>query len=284
MPKEYPWPRGHRGACVISVDVDGEVPLLWRSRGESLRLAELEQRRFGPRAGLPRLLDLFADANITASFYVPGYYVDTYPRQVAAIAEAGHEIGLHGYLHEPPTQVSKSDFRAALERGTDSILEVVGVRPAGFRSPSWDMTADAFDALVEFGLGYDSSMMGLDLPYRLGGITEIPVQWTLDDAPFYRYVGAGTSSYPPVRPKELAARWCEELDAAGTYNTLAVITVHDWLSGRATAASALSEVLQHLQDSGLWCATAREVARWHEALGPAGGSSWPLPEGATHDA
>ena len=97
------WPQAHAGACIVSVDVDGEVPLLWRSRNGVARLAELEQRRFGPRVGLHRLLDVFAERGVTASFYVPGQYAETHPELVVAVAEAGHEVGLHGYLHEPPT-------------------------------------------------------------------------------------------------------------------------------------------------------------------------------------
>lgn len=283
MPQPYPWPDGHSGACVVSVDVDGEVPLLWRSHGAQVRLAELEQRRFGPRVGLQRLLDLFSRAQVIASFYVPGDYAHRYPGHVAAIAEAGHEIGLHGYLHEPPTEQSKSEFAAALERSRGALLQAGGVHPCGFRSPSWDMTTDAFDVLASSGLRYDSSMMGSDTPYRLAGMVEVPVQWTLDDAPFHRYVGGSTPGHPPVRPSELAARWRDELDAASSYGTLAMITVHDWLSGRATAAAALEQVLEHIDQGDLWCTTAEQVATWHATLPDGLEGSWELPKGQVAD-
>lgn len=268
---------------MVSVDVDGDVPLLWRSRGASARLAELEQRRFGPRVGIQRLLDLFRGTDVTASFYVPGDYADRYPTQVAAIADAGHEIGLHGYLHEPPTEQTKSEFEAALARSTCALLDAGGVQPSGFRSPSWDMTTEAFNVLANSGLRYDSSMMGSDTPYRLGGMIEVPVQWTLDDAPFHRYVGGSNPGPPPLRPSDLAARWRDELDAASAYGTLAMITVHDWLSGRATAAAALELVLDHLEESSLWCATADQVAQWHAALPEGSSHSWELPEGEAED-
>lgn len=262
----------------MSVDVDGDVPLLWRSRGATARLAELEQRRFGPRVGVQRLLDLFSRANVTASFFVPGDYAERYPGQVADIADAGHEIGLHGYLHEPPTEQSKSEFATALQRSIRALLDAGGGAPCGFRSPSWDMTADAFDVLTSSGLRYDSSMMGSDTPYRLGGMIEVPVQWTLDDAPFHRYVGGSAPGHPPARPSDLAAQWCDELDAASTYGTLATITVHDWLSGRATAAVALQQVLEHIHDSNLWLTTAEQVAKWHAAIPDRLTRSWELPK------
>jgi peptidoglycan/xylan/chitin deacetylase (PgdA/CDA1 family) len=270
------WPHDHAGACVVSVDVDGEVPLLWRSRNGAPGLAELEQRRFGPRVGLRRLLDVFAERGVTASFYVPGQYAETHPELIVAVAEAGHEVGLHGYLHEPPTALSKDEFAQALARSTQSLHNAAGVRPTGFRSPSWDMTQDAFDVLGQAGLRYDSSMMGSDRPYWVNDLVEVPVQWTLDDAPFYRYVGGTEPGHPPSRPCDLAGRWVEELEAAQRFGTLAVLTVHDWLSGRAAAAAALDELLRRLETLDLWRATADEVARWHiesEGRPPADGPS-----------
>lgn len=276
MTPGYPWPEGASGACVVSVDVDGDVPLRWRSRDGTARLSEVEQRRFGPRVGLARLLDLFDDAKITGSFYVPGEYADRFPQQVRSIAERGHEIGLHGYLHEPPTALSKAQFAAALERSIDALTHAGAARPTGFRSPSWDMTTDAFVVLSDAGLRYDSSMMGSDTPYLVGDLVEVPVQWTLDDAPFYRYVGGSDPGQLPVRPSDLMSRWKDELEAAAHYGTLAMLTVHDWLSGRATAAAALAQLLDHVATSTLWCATADEVAQWHAGLSPEAHTSWNL--------
>lgn len=263
MPTRYRWPDERPGACVLSVDVDGEVPHLWRTRESQPRLAELEQRRFGPRVGVHRILAVLRDHGVIGSFYVPGHYAQEYPSVVAAIAEAGHEIGLHGHLHEPPTALSKQEFAAAVRRSSKVLSTVSGALPTGFRSPSWDMTPASFEVLEDEGLDYDSSMMGYDHPYRIGGLVEVPVQWTLDDAPFYRYVGGTEPGHPPLRPRHVAATWCDELDAAARFGTLAVITVHDWLSGRAAPAAALDEVLQRATDLGLWQPTVAEVADWH---------------------
>ncbi|KRE40256.1 hypothetical protein ASG74_16590 [Knoellia sp. Soil729] len=219
---------------------------------------------------------MFDDANITGSFYVPGQYADRYPGHVRRIAERGHEIGLHGYLHEPPTALSKTDFASALGRSMDALIHAGAERPTGFRSPSWDMTSDAFAVLSDAGLRYDSSMMGSDTPYFIGDLVEVPVQWTLDDAPFYRYVGGPDPGQLPVRPSDLMSAWKDELDSAAQYGTLAVLTVHDWLSGRAAAASALGQLLEHVASSTLWCATAEEVAQWHGGLSPNVDTSWNL--------
>lgn len=263
MPSRYQWPNDRPGSCVLSVDVDGEVPHLWQSRDSRPRLAELEQRRFGPRVGVHRLLSVLDDHGLRASFYIPGHYAHEHPSAVVAIAEAGHEIGLHGHLHEPPTALTKVEFAAALRRSREVLATVSGAAPTGFRSPSWDMTPESFEVLQDEGLDYDSSMMGYDHPYLIGSLVEVPVQWSLDDAPFYRYVGGSAPGNPPVRPRDLAEAWCDELEAAARFGTLAVITVHDWLSGRGAAAAALDRVLARAADLGLWRATVAEVADWH---------------------
>jgi len=99
------------------------------------------------------------------------------------------------------------------------------------------------------------------------------VSWVLDDAPFYRYVGGVNPGFPPRDPQALAGQWFRELDAAAQYSTLAVITVHDWLSGRPAPAMALREVLTHAKSLGLWCATVAEIAQWHRSSGQAGQES-----------
>jgi peptidoglycan/xylan/chitin deacetylase (PgdA/CDA1 family) len=272
MQESYRWPDGHSGGFAISVDVDGPIPHLWNSRGAGPRRSEIEQRTYGPRRGLARLLDLFESLGLRGSFYVPGAYAEAFPSNIEAVGNAGHELGLHGWMHEPPIDLSATEFRETVGRALELVSAFTrypgGV--VGYRSPSWDMTDDAFRILGELGLTYDSSMMGDDRPYLLGGLTEVPVSWVLDDAPFYRYVGGANPGFPPRDPDALAAQWSRELDAAAQFSTLAVITVHDWLSGRPAPAVALRDVLSHAQSLGLWCATVAEIAEWHVASGQAG--------------
>jgi len=261
----YAWPEGASGAFAMTVDVDGPIPHLWRTREGTPRASELEQREYGPRRGIHRLLEVFETADVTASFYVPGAYAERHPQAVRAMADAGHEVGLHGWMHEAPVDLSREAFRETTGRALDLLRELTGRDVVGYRSPSWDMTDEAFEELIALGVAYDSSMMGDDRPYRLAGITEIPVSWVLDDAVYLRYVGGANPGHPPYRPSELAAHWAEEVDAAARYGTLAVLTVHDWLSGRPAAAAALTDLLAHVRSSGLWTATAADLAAWHTA-------------------
>lgn len=265
----YEWPHGAPTAVLLTFDVDAEAPHLWRSRDGAPRLAELEQRRFGPRQGLARLLDLLADKGLTGTFYVPGYVARRHSAAVADIASAGHELALHGDVHEPPADLSAAAFREVTARSIDALASITGSVPAGFRSPSWDMTRDAFETLTEFGLEHDSSLMGHDRPYWIESLVEIPVHWALDDAPYYRYVGRGDTS-PPAPPTTLMRAWLHELRAAVRFGSLLNLTMHPWMSGRAGPALALGELLDAVATAGAWVGTVSDLARWHGDHGDAG--------------
>lgn len=264
----YPWPDDHRGAVAITVDVDGPIPHLWKSRDASPRLAELEQRAYGPRRGIHRLLRTFERADVIGSFYIPGAYAEMHPDVVRAIRDGGHEIGLHGWMHEPPTDLDRATMASTTRRALDLLGELAGGidRVVGYRSPSWDMTEDAFSVLTELGIRYDSSMMGDDRPYRMHGMTEVPVSWVLDDAPYYRYVGGATPGTPPRSPRDVATQWCDEIEAAEAEGTLAVVTVHDWMSGRPAPAHALQRVLNRIAESEAWLAPVAAIAAHHDQI------------------
>lgn len=257
----YPWPGDAPAAVVLTFDVDGETPHLWRA-GDDPRLAELEQRRFGPRQGLARLLGMLAEYELTATFFVPGHVAARYGDAVTEITAAGHELALHGYLHEPPGEVDVARFRETTARSIDVLAGITGEPPVGYRSPSWDMTPAAFEVLAELGVCYDSSLMGHDHPYWVGDLVEVPVDWSTDDAPFYRYVGRGDTR-PPTPPALLVGAWQDELAAARRFGSLLDITMHPWLSGRAGRAHALDQLFAAIRAGDLWTGTVAKLAAWH---------------------
>lgn len=267
MPERYPWPDGKRCALVVSVDFDGPTPYLWRTReaGEAL-MGELEQRRFGPRTGFARLLGIFDEHQTRASIFVPGALAEAYPDHVTRALAAGHEIGLHGFLHEPVQFLGRGELEDVLERSS-TVLRRLGARPPlGYRSPSWEMTPEAWSVLVGASVAYDSSLMGDDRPYWLEGLVEVPVHWGLDDAVFLRYTAASPRSL--ISSRDLLQRWRSEVAAAKRFGSLVVITVHPWLTGRGAAAESLGQLLKETRaDRDIWIATAQEVALHHRGLG-----------------
>jgi peptidoglycan/xylan/chitin deacetylase (PgdA/CDA1 family) len=108
--------------------------------------------------------------------------------------------------------------------------------------------------------------MGFDHPYRIGGITEVPVHWTIDDAIFFRYFGGGRDSAPPMSPVLLLDAWRHEFDAIVAEGGLFMITVHPWMSGRAGRVKMLRRLFAHIQArDDVWWTTTAEIARWHDS-------------------
>lgn len=261
----YQWPDGYRAAVVFSADVDVESPFQWANRGKPVKtLGELEQRRFGPRRGLARLVDLLAEFEAKGSFYVPGAVMEAYPWIVPGLLDEGHEVGLHGVFHEAMQTLDDATFDAVLDRSIELLQSQGGAMPVGFRSPAWELAPDQIARLARPAVAYDSSLMGFDHPYRIGGVIEVPVHWPVDDAIFYRYFGGGRDTSPPTSPAALLDAWRFEFDAVAAAGGLFMITVHPWMSGRASRTEMLRRLFAHIAaSSDVWWTTAAEVARWH---------------------
>ena len=86
---------------VLSFDFDAESGFLFREPDKSKRsLAGLEERRFGPRVGVDRILRMLDQLRLPATFFIPGWTVENHRPQALRIRDAGHEIGAHGNVHE----------------------------------------------------------------------------------------------------------------------------------------------------------------------------------------
>lgn len=265
-PPAYDWPEGYRAAAMFSADVDAEAPLAWAHRGRPVTaLGELEQRRFGPRQGLARLVGLLAEFDAKGSFFMPSRVMETYPHIVPGLLGAGHEVGLHGHDHERMETLSDADFAAVMTRSLSIYRAQGGMTPVGFRAPAWDLAPGQL-ALLGADILYDSSLMGFEHPYTIGGVSEIPVHWAIDDAIYYRFFGGGRDMAPPTSPPLLIDAWIHEFDAVAAAGGLFTITVHPWMSGRAGRAAALRRLLAHIRArDDVWWTTAAEIARWHMA-------------------
>ena len=266
MTAPYPWPPGKRSAMMISIDVDADTPLLWRTRSEGqLRyLAEWEQRQHGLRAGIAAILAVLARHDVSATFFVPGLVAERNPHLLPQLAQAGHEIGLHGYAHEAVRDISDTEFTEALDRSVAVVEAQTGMRPEGFRAPGWEMTPHMLAEIARHGF-YDSSLAGLDWPYTTVGITEIPVAWTREDTSRFKLTGL-TDRWPPTAPQIVLEEWLFDREATSAAGGLFVLTLHDWIAGRPAPLRVLDTLLAAARtDASVWIATGRDIARHHRA-------------------
>ena len=213
-------------AC-LTFDVDAEAPILAESGLYARNAGVMSHQAYGPLVGVPRILDLLREYSLPATFFVPGFTADRYPKTVEAILAAGHEVGHHSYAHFSPFAQTEEEERADFERALES-LQKLGAAVEGFRCPSWEPGWRTPQIVAEHGLAYDSSLMDADTPYVLdtgaGEIVELPVHWALDDWEQYAYIPD-----PPFRsaiesPAKVVDLWISELDAMRKYGCLFVLT------------------------------------------------------------
>lgn len=267
---KFGWPGGANAACAITFDVDAESAILAVDKRFAARASTMSHQAYGPTVGVPRLLGVLERAGIHATFFVPGFTARRYPDIVRRIVAAGHEVGWHNDLHEPPYTLSEPEERAILERGAEVLEPLTGERPRGYRAPWWELNERTPELLAATGFAYDSSLMDDDVPYRLetpaGRLIELPVHWALDDWEQYAFLPEPDIGSQIELPAKVLELWTGELDAMRDEGCLLVITMHPFLSGRPARAKMLGEFLDRVRDrADVWVARADEIADHAEA-------------------
>ncbi len=142
-----------------------------------------------------RVLDLFAESRVKATFFMLGWVAEMYPSLVQRIVRDGHELASHGYRHIRVDDQDPEEFREDVRR-TKALLEDLGGQPVhGYRAASFSIGAAtpwAHGVLQEEGHRYSSSIYPIkhDLygmpgaqttahtPEGAAGLLEIPISTT----------------------------------------------------------------------------------------------------------
>jgi peptidoglycan/xylan/chitin deacetylase (PgdA/CDA1 family) len=236
-----------RLSCCLSFDFDALS--LWIGTFESENPSMLSRGEFGA-VSIPRILELLASHDARATFFIPGHTLFAYPATARAIAEAGHEIAHHGWVHESPSRFDLAGERSNLERGLEAIDSVLGVRPRGYRSPAGELTRHTVQLLLDYDFAYDSSCLGTDFypyylrtgdvasptePYIFGEtceLVEAPFSWSLSDFSRFEFVWGRNPGFSA--PSAVEEIWRGEFEYAyrdfpgGVY----ILTLHPQVIGR----------------------------------------------------
>lgn len=108
-----------------------------------------------------RLLKIFDDSNLQATFFVLGWVAERFPGLVRDIHDAGHEIASHGYGHRLIYDLTPSAFREDVHRAKEVLESTIDAPVYGYRAPSYSVTSRslwALDVLIEQGYRYDASI------------------------------------------------------------------------------------------------------------------------------
>jgi peptidoglycan/xylan/chitin deacetylase (PgdA/CDA1 family) len=262
------WPDGARCAFALSFDSDHETNEL-RDGGKSI--GRLSWGQYGARVGMPRIMALLARHDVRASFYVPAVTALIHPEEQAALVAAGHEIGIHGWIHELNSVLPYEAERDLMLRASDTLTKIAGVRPVGLRTPSWDFSPSTLRIQKEMGLLYDSSLMADEDCYELllhgepSGVVELPVEWVRDDAVYFM-MNRFQAQRPYTPPTDVFDIFRREFDAAYDEGGIFQLTCHPHIIGYRSRIWILDELIRHAKaKKHVWFATHEEVVNWAKA-------------------
>ncbi|GGF77405.1 polysaccharide deacetylase [Azorhizobium oxalatiphilum] len=262
------WPGGARCAVALSFDSDHETNEL-REGGKSI--GRMSWGQYGNRVGVPRVLEILKRNDIPATFYVPAVVAMTHPDEQRRVIAEGHEIGIHGWIHELNSVLPYEAERDLMFRSTDMLEKITGVRPVGLRTPSWDFSPNTLRIETELELLYDSSLMADEDCYDLEmdgvstGIVEIPVEWIRDDAVYFM-MHRFQSLRPYTPPKDVLDIFLREFDAAYEAGGLFQLTMHPHIITPRSRIWILEEVIRHAKSKGdVWFGTHAQVAEYVKA-------------------
>lgn len=258
------WPGACRCAFAISFDSDHETNEL-RDGGRSI--GRLSWGEYGSRVGVPRILALLARHGVPATFFVPAVAALLHPEEQRRLIAEGHEIGIHGWIHELNSVLPREAERELMLRSAETLERVSGQRPVGLRTPSWDFSPHTLEIEREMELLYDSSLMADEDCYELllhgepTGIVELPVEWVRDDAVYF-FMNRFQSLRPYTPPADVLDIFRREFDAAHDEGGLFQLTCHPHVIGYRSRIWILDELIRHAKAKGdVWFATHADVAR-----------------------
>ena len=229
-----------------------------------------------------RILDLLSSRGIKATWFIPGFTIETWPRECHDVVARGHEVAHHSWAHIPPATQTVEEEEADLVRANEAIAKLAGRKARGYRSPSWDLSEHTVDLLLRHGFQYDSSLMGTDyLPYRarrgdiatLGepfrfgeetALIEMPISWSLDDFPHFEFVRTAATILPGLQPARLVMQnWLDEflyMKKSVQWGVL-TYTMHPYVIGRGHRMLALEDLVDRLSKEGAVFAMMEDAAR-----------------------
>jgi peptidoglycan/xylan/chitin deacetylase (PgdA/CDA1 family) len=268
-------PTGKHIAVAITADFDAQSA--WIGGAGLTSPSYLSRGDFGADVGVPRLLDVLSQFDVTSTFFVPGHSMVTYPKRLNEIMARGHEIASHGCYHESIPKLSPERERELMIKQLDQYKTMVGSRSRGYRSPAWDYSDITLSLLEEFQFDWDSSLMGRDFePYHpceveihyeeasifkpASKILEFPVSWFLDDWPTSEYVSGQSEG---LHDHEVVLRrWKDMFDYARSLPdaTVYTLTVHPQVIGRAHMIQVFERLVKHMASfQDVWFANLSQI-------------------------
>ena len=252
---------------------------------------DIQRGMFAGEVGVPRLRRLLQQRELPATWFVPGHSIDTFRKEIGDVADAGFEIGCHGYSHENPVAMTAQQEADVLGRSIELVEDLTGSAPRGYVAPWWEMSERTAQLLIDNGFSYDNSQSYDDFsPYyaRVGDtwthvdyakdaaewmkplvrghevdLVEISANWYVDDLPPMMFIKANANSHGFVAPQVIEQLWKDQFDWVYREMDYAVFpfTIHPDVSGRPQVLLMLERIFDYIAGhDGVEFLTFDEVA------------------------
>ena len=262
------WPDNKRIAVMMAFDLDAETMWTTHGDGSTAHMTNLSRGAYGPKQGVPRILDMLDSHQVKATFFIPGVVAEHYPEVVKEIARRGHDIGFHGYLHEESTKTTYEQEDATMHRSEKIIYDLTGQKIAGHRAPGGVIHDYSLRLFLEHGYIYSSNWRDSDGPFlhQIDGKTvplvELPKDSIFDDTAYDFYTDAAPERYGLKSPDEMFEIWKEEFDSLAVEGRMINFVLHPQFVGRASRVQMLSRLIGYMKSHGAWLDTNRADAAW----------------------
>ena len=179
------------------------------------------------------ILQMLADHNASATFFVLGWVARRQGHLVARIAGAGHEIASHGMSHQMLHRLTPEKLQAELADSKKLLEDLSSCPVSGYRAPTFSIThqtAWAIDSLVAAGYTYDSSVF--PIRHDRYGVPDAPrwAHWAIGPA------GGRILEIPPLTLRLLGMNL--PIGGGGYLRLLPIGLVHRGLRAAANAGRA----------------------------------------------
>ncbi len=260
------WPNGKACALALTFDFDAEELWIGNDPASASDPGVLAMGHYGARVGVPKILELLAEEEIAATFFVPGAVAERYPGHVHAILQGGHEVAHHGYTHVAAKPDVPGLVAEQIDRGLEALDRVAGITPVGYRAPDGVSSHLGLRTLTDRGFLYDSSLRDHFAPYRIvledgrRGPVEIPEQPTLDD---WAFGSSSPTQYRVLQSKaHVLSIWRDEFTELRSWGGAITLVMHPQITGRPVRLATLREFIGFTRSfDDVWYATCGDIAR-----------------------
>ena len=285
-PPKVTWPGGARVAISLVVNYeegselaigDGDAlterglsesaPRPWPPGKRDLAMETMYE--YGARAGFWRLMDIFDEQGVKATFYVCAVALERNRKAAGLIRARGHDVVCHGYRWEDVTLLTREQEREHIRLAVQSITETTGERPLGWYC-RYGPSVHTRELLVEEGgFLYDSDAYNDDLPYwtEVGGRRHLVIPYSLvnNDS----RIASGHFSSPDAFEEHLRYTFDRLYKEGAAFPKMMSIGLHMRIAGNPGRAQAVANFIEYAKGHpDVWFACRIEIARhWMEHHG-----------------